>query len=137
MIFVDSSCWFALAFAGDRHHARATALLSAATAQLVSSDHVLVETWLLVNSRFNYHHAQSFWTTWPKTGVRIEYALKQDLESANQIADRFQDQTFSIVDRTSFAIMERLGISRAASFDDDFVIYRYGADRSRAFDVLR
>jgi len=33
----------------------------------------------------------------------------------------FQD--FSIVDRTSFAIMERLGLSHAASFDDDFAIY--------------
>ena len=60
-----------------------------------------------------------------------------DLILADEIAARFSDQTFSIVDRTSFAVMERLGISRVISFDDDFVIYRFGPDKSRAFEVLR
>jgi predicted nucleic acid-binding protein len=41
------------------------------------------------------------------------------------------------VDRTSFAVMERLGIIRAASFDADFAVYRYGRKRDRAFEVLR
>jgi len=47
------------------------------------------------------------------------------------------DQTFSIVDRTSFVVMERLGLTRVASFDRDFAIYRYGRDRNRAFEVMR
>jgi hypothetical protein len=33
--------------------------------------------------------------------------------------------------------MERLGITRVASFDRDFAIYRYGPNRDRAFEVLR
>jgi predicted nucleic acid-binding protein len=33
--------------------------------------------------------------------------------------------------------MERLGVNRVASFDDDFAIYRYGRNRERAFEVLR
>ena len=33
--------------------------------------------------------------------------------------------------------MERLGIFRVASLDDDFAIYRYGRNRDRAFEVLR
>jgi hypothetical protein len=33
--------------------------------------------------------------------------------------------------------MERLGLERAASFDDDFAIYRWGPQRRRAFAVLR
>jgi hypothetical protein len=33
--------------------------------------------------------------------------------------------------------MERLGITRVASFDDDFAVYRYGRLRDRAFDVIR
>jgi uncharacterized protein len=49
----------------------------------------------------------------------------------------FADQNFSIVDRTSFAVMERLGLTRAISFDDDFAVYRYGRNRDRAFEVLR
>jgi len=41
------------------------------------------------------------------------------------------------VDRTSFAVMERLGVHRAASFDDDFAVYRFGPRRSKAFEVVR
>ena len=37
----------------------------------------------------------------------------------------------------SFAVMERLGLTQVASFDDDFAIYRYGRNRDRAFEVLR
>lgn len=137
MIFIDSSCWFALSFAGDRHHQRAKEVISAINAPLVTSDHVLVETWLLINSRFNYHFAQAFWSSWQSSEARVEYAVERDFVEAAAIASRFPDQTFSIVDRTSFAIMMRLGINDAVSFDDDFVIYRYGADRTRIFHILR
>jgi uncharacterized protein len=34
-------------------------------------------------------------------------------------------------------VMERLGVSRVASFDRDFAIYRYGRKRDKAFEVLR
>jgi hypothetical protein len=33
--------------------------------------------------------------------------------------------------------MERLGVTRAASFDSDFAIHRYGRNRDRAFEILR
>ena len=33
--------------------------------------------------------------------------------------------------------MQRLGVTRAASFDDDFGVYRFGRDRDRAFEILR
>jgi predicted nucleic acid-binding protein len=61
----------------------------------------------------------------------------EDLAAAELIRVAFPDQRFSLVDRTSFASLERLGISRVASFDNDFVIYRYGVHRDRAFEVLR
>jgi predicted nucleic acid-binding protein len=60
-----------------------------------------------------------------------------DLDAAWRIGEAFPDQDFSIVDRTSFAVMERLGIASVASFDDHFSIYRFGPRRERAFDVRR
>jgi hypothetical protein len=33
--------------------------------------------------------------------------------------------------------MQRLGVTTAASFDEDFAIFRYGRARDRAFEVLR
>lgn len=48
----------------------------------------------------------------------------------------FSDQRFSIVDRTSFEVMQRLGIHRVASFDKEFAVFRFGPRRDRAFEVI-
>lgn len=69
--------------------------------------------------------------------AQMEKVTAADLEAAWSIGEAFPEQDFSIVDRTSFAIMERLGLARAASFDDHFAVYRYGRDRDRAFEILR
>jgi hypothetical protein len=37
----------------------------------------------------------------------------------------------------AFATAQRLGITRAASFDNDFSVYRYGRDRDKAFEIVR
>ena len=33
--------------------------------------------------------------------------------------------------------MLRLGVHRAAPFDDDFAIFRFGKNKNRAFEVVR
>jgi predicted nucleic acid-binding protein len=60
-----------------------------------------------------------------------------DLDVAWSIGQQCPDQAFSIVDRTSFAVMARVGVLRAVTFDDGFAIYRFGPRRDRAFEVLR
>jgi uncharacterized protein len=60
-----------------------------------------------------------------------------DLESAWAIGLAFPDQDFSIVDRTSFAVMQRLGMHRVATLDDHFALFRFGAGRRQAFEVVR
>ena len=73
-----------------------------------------------------------------RAGVaQIEPAGTADLETAHEIGQRFPDQDFSIVDRTSFAVMQRLGIQTAASFDNDFAVFRFGRNLDRAFTVMR
>lgn len=135
MIFVDSSAWFAAVNRRDRHHIRATELL-ATSSLLVTSEFVLVETWLLINSRIDFITAERF-VDGVRASCRIESIVDADWRAASDIAASFADQTFSLIDRTSFAAMERLGIRQAVSFDNDFVVYRYGSDRKRAFVVLR
>jgi uncharacterized protein len=135
-IFVDSSVWFASVVARDINNARAKFILRTTSDHIVS-DHVLVETWLLLNSRYHQHAAESFWQSIRRASVRLEQVTASDLEAAWAIGAAFSDQNFSVVDRTSFALMERLGLSRAASFDDHYAIYRYGRNRDRAFEVVR
>jgi predicted nucleic acid-binding protein len=120
----------------DANNARAKRVLRT-TSDHVMSDHVLIETWLLLNSRYHRHAAENFWQSIRQAQVGVEQVTASDLEAAWAIGEAFSDQNFSIVDRTSFAVMERLGISHVASFDDDFAIYRYGRNRDRAFEVMR
>jgi predicted nucleic acid-binding protein len=135
-VFVDSSIWFAAAVARDHDNARAKSILRS-TWDHVTTDHVLVETWLLLNSRYRREIAEQFWDRLQRGGVSIEPVTLADLQAAWAIGAAFPDQAFSIVDRTSFAVMERLGIVQAASFDNDFAVYRYGRARDKAFDVIR
>lgn len=136
MIFVDSSAWFAAVNRRDRYHRRAVELLSA-HAPLVTWHLVVVETWLLINSRIDFATAEQFFQGIWGGDCELAPITVDDWHLASTIADHFSDQTFSIVDRTSFAFMERNDISQSISFDNDFVVYRYGRDRMRAFDVLR
>jgi len=103
----------------------------------MTSDHVLVECWSLLNGRLGYGVAERFLAAMRARAAVVESVLPADLESASETARAFPDQTFSIVDRTSFAVMERLGVTRAVSFDDAFAIFRYGPRRDRAFELLR
>lgn len=135
-LFADSSALFAAADEGDENSARAREVLSAPDT-IVTTDHVLVETWLLANARAGYRAADRLWEEIRRGGTSIESVQAADLEVAWRIGKAWTDQRFSIVERTSFAVMERLGITRVASFDDDFAIYRFGPRRDRAFDLLR
>jgi predicted nucleic acid-binding protein len=135
-LYVDSSMWFAAAHGADAGHQRARKILSAGE-PLLTSDHVLVESWILIRYRIHRDAAERFWEGLRAGVARIEKIGDADLEAAWSIGRLFSDQDFSMVDRTSFALMERLGITRAASFDRDFAVYRFGRGRDRAFEVVR
>ena len=135
-LFVDTSAWYAAADRSDRSHRRAVAILSGGDA-LLTSDHVLVETWLLLRHRLSRGAAERFWGGIRSGVSEIEPVGAADLEVAWAVTETFPDQDFSIVDRTSFAVMLRLGLRRAASFDGDFAVFRFGRGRRQAFEVVR
>jgi predicted nucleic acid-binding protein len=135
-LFVDSSIWYAAVDGADLSHRRATEVLCGGEL-LVTSDHVLAETWSLIRRRIHHDAAERFWEGLRDGVAGIEPIGLADLEAAWAIGHLFPDQGFSLVDRTSFALMERLGVTRAASFDVHFAVYRYGRARDRAFDIVR
>jgi predicted nucleic acid-binding protein len=133
-LFVDTSVWYAAADRSDRSSARAKRILGAGE-RLVTSDHVLVESWLLVHHRLGVGAARRFWEAIRAGVAEIETVTAVDLEAAWGIGEAFADHDFSIVDRTSFAVMQRLGIHQAAAFDSDFAVYRFGPGRKRSFQL--
>lgn len=135
-LFVDTSAWYAAADSADKSNARAQEILSAGE-PLITTDHVLLETWALLRWRIHRKAAEAFWEGLRRGVSALEFVGPVDLQAAWTISSDFPDQDFSLADCTSFAVMERLGLERAASFDDDFAVYRYGPGRRRAFEVLR
>jgi uncharacterized protein len=135
-LFVDSSAWYAAVDKSDVNHARARTILSAEE-DLVTSDHVLIETWQLLRHRLGRTQAERYWEGLRSGVAEIEPVLAADLEIAWGISEQFRGHDFSIVDRTSFAVMLRLGVRRAASFDDDFAVFRFGRGKRDAFEIVR
>jgi predicted nucleic acid-binding protein len=134
-LFVDTSVWYAAADSSDISNARAKAIL-ANSEPLVTTDHVLVETWTLLRYRVHRQAAERFWDGLRSGTAAVEPVGPADMESAWQIGLSYRDQDFSLVDRTSFAVMRRLGIERAASFDDHFAVFRFGPKRRHAFVIV-
>lgn len=98
---------------------------------------MLVEAWFLLSHRLGRPAAERFWAAIRAGAASVEAVIAADLDVAFAIGESFPDQDFSIVDRTSFAVMQRLGVLRAASLDEHFAIFRFGSNRGRAFEIVR
>lgn len=104
---------------------------------MVTTDHVLLETWVLLRHRLHREAAERFWEGLRAGVAQLEIVSTADLEVAWGIGAAFPDQDFSLADRTSFAVMQRLGVHRVVTLDDDFAVYRFGRDLRASFQVLR
>jgi len=134
-LFVDTSIWYAAADSSDRSNARSKAILRSGET-LVTSDHVLVETWTLLHHKLGRKAAERFWEGLRSGIALIEAVTLADLEVAWDVGVSWRDQDFSIVDCTSFAVMRRLGIDRVASLDAHFAVFRFGPKRRQSFHVV-
>ena len=137
-LFVDTSAFYALANLADTHHAEAVAAFGSTVGHddLKTSDHVVVETWCLIWARLGRTAAMRFWDGFGSGVVQIVGITAQDFQRGREIAQEWSDQAFSIVDCTSFALIERLDIRQAFAFDKHFRIVRFGWRRHRALEIV-
>ncbi len=137
-IFVDTGAFYALADRADRNHGAALSVFEARgiAGDLVTSDYVFVESWCLIRARLGRSAAMQFWDAMQSNVVKTYGVSSADLAYARTIASSWQDQDFSLIDCTSFALMERLRVDEALAFDNHFRVYRYGVRRRRAFRIV-
>ena len=137
-IFVDTGAFYALADKGDTNHAAALTIFEArgTAGELCTSDYVFVESWCLIRARLGRAAAMRFWDAMQSEVVKTYGISSQDLGRARAIASEWPDQDFSLVDCSSFALMERLRVDEALAFDRHFGIYRFGPGRQRAFRIV-
>lgn len=137
-LLVDTSGFYAVADRSDAHHGEARAVFESrgAVGDLVTTDHVVVETWMLLRARLSRAAAMRYWDAVMEGGVTVLGVTGDELAHARGIGATWPDQDFSLVDLTSFAAMERRGIEEVLAFDEHFRVYRYGPGRRRAFRVV-
>ena len=82
-LFVDTSMWYAAADSSDMNNALAKRILSAGE-PLVTTDHVLIETWTLLRHRIGRRAAERFWQGLREGAAIVETVSAADMEAAFQ-----------------------------------------------------
>ena len=119
-VFVDTSAIYALIDRGDGKHAAARAAferLRKLRAEPLITNFIVAESHALLLARLGPEVARKWLAgiVWP-----IERVNEEDEAAAVDTVCAMKDKTYSYTDATSFAVMKRLGIERAAAFDRHF-----------------
>lgn len=122
MIFVDSSYWIGLADERDERHEQAAELARTyAGSPLLTTNHVVGETWTFLRKRHGHRAAVQFFDSTQAAErlqtVHVPEALERD---AWNWLRRRDERVYSFVDATSFALMRKRRIREALAFDGDF-----------------
>jgi hypothetical protein len=122
-ILVDTSFFYAHAYADDPHHREAVKFLENPPVPLVTTNFIFDELMTILRYNFGHRVAVTYGQSLRKSKlVNILRITPEDEESAWEIFSRYSDQKFSFTDCTSFAFMRRLGITEAAAFDIHFEV---------------
>jgi predicted nucleic acid-binding protein len=125
-VLVDSSGFLAAFNPRDNHHEDGKAIWDALLDQrfsMYTTNFLVAEAHNLFITRVGHQQARTFLRSVIESKIRIIRVRAADEEQARAIVFRYTDKDYSLVDGTSFVIMERLGIPFAFTFDDHFAQY--------------
>jgi len=127
-VFVDSSAYLALLDRDDEHHAEAVAILNRLAEERYrqfTTNILIIEAHALILSSLGNAQARQFLRDMEESNTAIVRVRARDEERAKEILFQYTDKDFSFTDAISFAVMERLGISSAFTFDRHFAQYGF------------
>ena len=122
-VFIDTSAFLALAAVNDSRHRQSIQVLDRIRIGqyfLCTTKFVRYETHAGILGDISADAARTFLREMAKTATRLTRVSGRDEEAARQIIFTHTDKDYSLCDATSFAVMRRLGISLAFTFDDHF-----------------
>ena len=122
MVFVDSSFWIAATYRRDQRHQEAIRLFEQwSNQELITSNHVVGETWTFLRRRADHSTSLRFLDSIQRSPRVRTRRITEELEAeAWRWLRRHDERPYSFVDATSFALMRILGVRNALAFDGDF-----------------
>ena len=124
-LFVDTSAYFALYSADDERHERALAISAAEYRRLYTTNYIIAETHALLLRRLGRRVAVRFLLEHDRDSTEVVRVGESDEENAREIIVSHGDKDYTLTNATCFAVMERLGITTAFTFDRHFAQYGF------------
>lgn len=127
-IFVDTGAWYALIDKKYPDHAQAKEFYFKNSLPLLTTNFIFDETVTLLMSRLGWKMACKFGENVKKSSLSsLVYITDTDEEKAWDIFLKYKDAGYSYTDCTSFALMERLKVEAAFTFDRHFKTMKFKA----------
>jgi len=124
--FTDTGAYFALGVTRDANHAAARTIGEQLTAErwrLYTTNFILAETHALYLNRVGRADALRALERIEGSDTTIVRVTPADERRARAIIEQYDDKDFTLTDATSFAVVERLRLSHAFTFDRNFSQY--------------
>jgi predicted nucleic acid-binding protein len=120
-LFVDTGAWFALVNRADPDHEAVAELLDSFRGRLITTSYVFDETVTLCLARLGHEVAALTGQTLLDPDVVDLFRVSaSDEQAAWELFLARPDKTYSFTDCTSFILMRRFDIPRAAAVDAHF-----------------
>ena len=127
-VLVDSAAYFALTDQRSLDHERSIAVraqLIDRRRHLFTTNFIIAETHSLILNRLGRDLAAQVVETIDNSETTIVRVSAADERRAREIITVYDDRDYSLIDATSFAVMERLRIRTAFTFDRHFAQYGF------------
>lgn len=123
-LFVDTSAWLALNDKNDQYHDESVSKITKVRQQkiqLVTSEYVFDESVTIIRYRISHRAAVAFGDALVSSNVAsIEDITDEERLKAWVLFKKYRDKDLSFTDCASFALMVKLKLQKAFSFDDHF-----------------
>ncbi len=124
-LFVDTSAWCALSDRNDQNHKKASDFLNSLKGKnikIITSDYIFDESVTLLRAHISHSSSVDFGNSLLRSDVIIHSIDRDIWIDAWNIFVNYSDQHFSFTDCSSFALMKKLNIRDAFTFDHHFRI---------------
>lgn len=121
MIFVDTGAFLALYIKRDPYHPRASKIFPSLPRPFSTSNHVVDELATLLGRTAGYRYAADrIDDLYASESIDVLSSTRDDEIEATRWMRKYADKKISFTDCISFALMRRLGIRMAFTFDRHF-----------------